>query len=95
MVVELVCVLVEVVKCELKLCDIIMKELIENVVLLIMVIGGLINVVLYYFVIVYVVEVDWMIDDFECICKCVLVICDLKLFGKYVVIDLYWVGGIL
>lgn len=54
-----------------------------------MVVGGFINVVLYLLVIVYAVDVKLFLDDFEIIRVWVFVLCDLKLSGRYVIINLY------
>lgn len=87
-------VLVEVVKVNIWFLDLFIKEVFENVISVIMVVGGFINVVLYLLVIVCIVGVDLSIDDFEWICQWVLVICDFKFSGCYVIVDLYNVGGI-
>jgi len=67
----------------------------ENVIVVVMVFGGLMNVVLYLLVIVYEVEVELIFDDFMCIGVCVLYLVDVKFFGCYVMIDVDCVGGIL
>lgn len=43
--------------CGIIVCDIFIKEVFENVIVVVMVFGGLINVVLYLLVIVYEVNV--------------------------------------
>ncbi|KVR31136.1 dihydroxy-acid dehydratase [Burkholderia ubonensis] len=87
-------VLVEAVKRDLKPRDIITRQSIENAVSLIMATGGSTNAVLHYLAIAHAAEVDWTIDDFERIRKCVPVICDLKPSGQYVATDLHQAGGI-
>lgn len=87
-------VLVEAVKNDLKPRDIITRKSIENAVSLIMATGGSTNAVLHYLAIAHAAEVDWTIDDFECIRKRVPVICDLKPSGQYVATDLHRAGGI-
>lgn len=69
---------------DIKLCDIMICKVFENVVMVIIVFGGFINVVLYMIVIVWVVEVEFFIDDFQKIGDCIFFIVDLKFSGKYV-----------
>lgn len=80
---------------DIKLLDIFMWEFFENVIILIIVLGGFINVVLYLIVMVKVVNVDIIIDDFQCIVDKMFYLVDFKLSGKYVMEDFYYVGGVL
>lgn len=49
---------------DIKFCDIMIVKVFENVMVVVMVLGGLINVVLYLIVMVRSVDVDLGIDDF-------------------------------
>lgn len=76
------------------MCDIFILEVFENVIVLVMVFGGFMNVVFYLFVIVCEVEVELNFYDFNCIGDKVLYVVDMKFFGKYVMNDVDCYGGI-
>ena len=87
-------VLVEAVKKNLKPRDIVTRRSIENAVAVIMATGGSTNAVLHFLAIAHAAEVEWTIDDFECVRRKVPVLCDLKPSGRYLAVDLHRAGGI-
>ena len=87
-------VLVEAVKANLKPRDIVTKKAIENAVAVIMATGGSTNAVLHFLAIAHAGEIEWTIDDFECMRKKIPVLCDLKPSGQYLAVDLHKAGGI-
>jgi dihydroxy-acid dehydratase len=86
--------LVRAVERDLKPCDIVTKQAIENAVAVIMATGGSTNAVLHFLAIAHAAEVTWTIDDFERMRQKVPVLCDLKPSGKYLAVDLHRAGGI-
>ena len=74
--------------------DIITRESIENVIAVIMAVGGSTNAVLHFLAIAHAAGVELSIDDFEQIRGRVPVLCDLKPSGRYVATDLHKAGGI-
>jgi len=86
--------LVEAIKHDLKPCDIITRESIENAVTIVMATGGSTNAVLHYLAIAHAAGVEWTIDDFERIRLKVPVLCDLKPWGEYVAVDFHRAGGV-
>lgn len=74
--------------------DIITRKSIENVIAVIMAVGGSTNAVLHFLAIAHAAGVDLSIDDFEQIRGKVPVLCDLKPSGRYVATDLHKAGGI-
>ncbi|KQU88871.1 dihydroxy-acid dehydratase [Ensifer sp. Root31] len=87
-------VLVEAVKKGIKPRDIVTRKSIENAVALIMATGGSTNAVLHYLAIGHAAEVEWTLDDFECVRRKVPVLCDLKPSGRYMAVDLHKAGGV-
>lgn len=87
-------VLVEAVKKNIRPCDIITRESVENAVSLIMATGGSTNAVLHYLAICDAAGIEWTLDDFERIRRKVPVFCDLKPSGKYMAVDLHRQGGV-
>ncbi len=87
-------VLVEAIKNNLRPRDIITKKSIENAISVIMAVGGSTNAILHFLAITSAAEIDWTIDDFERIRKCVPVIVDMKPSGTYLATDLHQAGGI-
>lgn len=65
-----------------------------NVLKFMMVFGGSINVVLYFLVMVNLVDVDFILEDIYCVLEVILFLVDLVLFGKYYMEDFCNVGGI-
>src|SRR5690625_3185990 len=74
--------------------DIMTKEAFENAITVVMALGGSTNAVLHLLSIAHAIDVDLTIDDFNRIQKKVPHIADLKPSGKYVMEDLYKVGGV-
>ncbi len=87
-------VLVNAIKHQILPRDIITKKSIENVISVIMAVGGSTNAVLHFLAIAHAAEVELNIDDFERIRSKVPVLCDLKPSGRYVATDLHAAGGI-
>src|SRR5690625_4353309 len=74
--------------------DIMTKEAFENAITVVMALGGSTNAVLHLLAMAHAVNVDLTIDDFDRIQKKVPHIADLKPSGKYVMENLYQVGGV-
>ncbi|GGM40809.1 dihydroxy-acid dehydratase [Paraliobacillus quinghaiensis] len=74
--------------------DIMTKEAFENAVTVVMALGGSTNAVLHLLAMAHAAEVDLSIDDFDRIQRKVPHLADLKPSGKYVMEDLYNVGGV-
>jgi dihydroxy-acid dehydratase len=74
--------------------DIMTKKAFENAITVIMALGGSTNAFLHLLAIAHSVDVDLTLDDFERIRKRVPHIADLKPSGRYVMEDLYKVGGV-
>ncbi len=70
------------------------KEAFENAITVIMALGGSTNAFLHLLAIAHAVDVPLSLDDFERIRKRVPHIADLKPSGRYVMEDLYRVGGV-
>jgi dihydroxy-acid dehydratase len=87
-------VLVNAIKNQILPRNIITRKSIENVIAVIMAVGGSTNAVLHFLAIAHAAEVELSIDDFEQIRGKVPVLCDLKPSGRYVATDLHTAGGI-
>lgn len=74
--------------------DIMTKKAFENAITVVMALGGSTNAVLHLLAMAQAMEVDLTIDDFDRIQKKVPHLADLKPSGKYVMEDLYKVGGV-
>lgn len=74
--------------------DIMTREAFENAITVVMAIGGSTNAVLHLLSLAHEAEIKLSLDDFERIGKRVPLIGDFKPFGKYVMEDLYNVGGV-
>ena len=74
--------------------DIMTKKAFENAITVIMALGGSTNAFLHLLAIAHSVNVELSLDDFETIRKRVPYIADLKPSGRYVMEDLYRVGGV-
>lgn len=74
--------------------DIMTKKAFENAITVIMAFGGSTNAFLHLLAIAHSVDVDLTLDDFERIRKRVPHIADLKPSGRYIMEDLYKVGGV-
>ncbi len=79
---------------DLKPLDIINKKSIENAVTMIIALGGSTNAVMHMLAIARAAKVDFTIDDFQEVSDRTPFLADLKPSGKYVMEDLYNVGGV-
>ena len=74
--------------------DIMTKEAFENAIVLVMVLGGSTNAILHLLAIANAIEVDLTLDDFARIQKEVPHLADMKPSGRYVMQDLFEIGGV-
>ena len=74
--------------------DIITKKAFENAITVVMALGGSTNAVLHLMAIAHAVGVKLTLEDFDRISKKTPHLADLKPSGKYVMYDLYKVGGV-
>lgn len=74
--------------------DIMTKEAFENAITVVMVLGGSTNAILHLLAMAHAVDVDLTMDDFDRMQKKVPHLADLKPSGKYVMEDLFKVGGV-
>lgn len=79
---------------DLKPRDIMTREAFENAITLVMVLGGSTNAVLHLLAIAHSVGIELTIDDFQKISDKTPFLADLKPSGKYVMEDLFNVGGV-
>lgn len=79
---------------DIKPRDIITRKSLENAVTMIVALGGSTNAVLHMLAIARSAEVPFSIDDFQEISNRTPFLADLKPSGKYVMEDLYNVGGV-
>ncbi len=79
---------------DIKPLDILTKEAFENAIVTITVLGGSTNAVLHLVAMARTAGVDITIDDFQRISDRTPFLADLKPSGKYVMEDLYYVGGV-
>ena len=79
---------------DIKPKDIITKKSLENAVTMIIALGGSTNAVMHMLAIAKAAEVDFSIDDFQAVSDRTPFLADLKPSGKYVMEDLYNVGGV-
>jgi dihydroxy-acid dehydratase len=79
---------------DLKPLDIITKTSLENAVAMIIALGGSTNAVMHMLAIAHAAKVDFTIDDFQAVSDRTPFLADLKPSGKYVMEDLYNVGGV-
>lgn len=79
---------------DLKPLDIITKKSLENAVAMIIALGGSTNAVMHMLAIAHAAGVDFTIDDFQEVSDRTPFLADLKPSGKYVMEDLYNVGGV-
>jgi dihydroxy-acid dehydratase len=85
--------LIECVKSNLRPRDLITRKGLENAYTLVLALGGSTNAVLHLMAIAREAGVDWTLDDFDRLGAKVPHLADLKPGGKYVMFDLYRVGG--
>lgn len=74
--------------------DIMTKEAFENAITVVMALGGSTNAFLHLLAMAHSAEVDLSLDDFERVRQDVPHLADLKPSGKYVMQDLFEVGGV-
>ena len=79
---------------DIKPSDIITKKSLENAVAIIIALGGSTNAVMHMLAIAHAAKVDFTIDDFQAVSDRTPFLADLKPSGKYVMEDLYNVGGV-
>ncbi len=79
---------------DIKPRDIMTKKAFENAITLIMVLGGSTNAVLHLIAMAKAVKVDISLDDFQRISDKTPFLADLKPSGKYVMEDLFKIGGV-
>ncbi|HKI44947.1 MAG TPA: dihydroxy-acid dehydratase [Balneolales bacterium] len=79
---------------DIKPRDIMTKQAFENAVAVAIALGGSTNAVLHLLAMAYTADVDFTIDDFQEISARTPYLADLKPSGKYVMEDLYNVGGV-
>ncbi len=81
-------------KADLKPRDIVTKKSLENAITLIITLGGSTNAVLHLIAVAKTYGIDLTINDFQRISDKTPYLADLKPSGKYVMEDLYTIGGI-
>src|SRR5699024_1539908 len=74
--------------------DIMTKKAFQNAITVVMALGGSTNAILHLMAIAHTIDVDLSLDDFEAARKRVPHIADLRPSGKYVMADLYNIGGV-
>ncbi|MEZ4985974.1 MAG: dihydroxy-acid dehydratase [Saprospiraceae bacterium] len=79
---------------DIKPLDILTRKAFENAIALITVLGGSTNAVLHLIAMAKAAKVELSIDDFQRIADKTPFLADLKPSGKYVMEDLYHVGGV-
>lgn len=79
---------------DIKPRDIITKKSLENAVTMTVALGGSTNAVMHIMAIARAAEVDFTIDDFQRVSERTPLLADLKPSGKYVMEDLYNIGGV-
>jgi dihydroxy-acid dehydratase len=79
---------------DIKPRDIITRKSLENAVAMIIALGGSTNAVMHMLAIAKAAEVEFTIDDFQAVSDRTPFLADLKPSGKYVMEDLYNVGGV-
>ncbi|MCC5907508.1 MAG: dihydroxy-acid dehydratase [Balneolaceae bacterium] len=79
---------------DIKPRDIITRKSLENAVAMIIALGGSTNAVMHMLAIAKAAEIDFTIDDFQEVSDRTPFLADLKPSGKYVMEDLYNVGGV-
>lgn len=86
--------LLELLKKDIKPRDILTKKSFENAITLVLALGGSTNAVLHLLAMARSAGVDLTIDDFQRLSDQIPFIADLKPSGKYVMEDLYYIGGV-
>ena len=78
----------------LKPRDILTREAFENALRIVIVLGGSTNAALHLIAMAKAAEVSLTLDDFQSISECTPLLADLKPSGRFVMEDLYNVGGV-
>jgi len=78
---------------DIKPRDLITKESLENALVMTMALCGSTNAVLHFLAISHSADLDLTIDDFQRVADKIPVLADLKPSGKYMMYDLYELGG--
>jgi dihydroxy-acid dehydratase len=86
--------LVNLLQKDIKARDIMTKKAFENAITIVMALGGSTNAVLHLIALAKDAEVELNIDDFNRIGEKVPLISDLKPSGRYMMYDLYKIGGV-
>ncbi|RYY00374.1 dihydroxy-acid dehydratase [bacterium] len=79
---------------DIKPSDIITRKSIENAMTLVIILGGSTNAVLHFLAITRAMGLDYTLDDFQKISDKTPYLADLKPSGKYLMEDLFALGGI-
>lgn len=79
---------------DIKPSDIITKKSLENAIRLITVLGGSTNAVLHFLAIARAANIEFTLQDFQCISDETPFLADLKPSGKFLMEDVHRVGGI-
>lgn len=74
--------------------DIMTKEAFENAITMVMVLGGSTNAVMHLVAMAHSVEIELTLEDFQRVSHQTPVLADLKPSGKYLMEDLFNVGGV-
>ena len=78
---------------DIKPLDIISKKSIENAITMVNALGGSTNAVLHFLAIAYAADIDFTLEDFQCVSDRTPLIADLKPSGKYLMEDIHGIGG--
>lgn len=79
---------------DIKPRDILTREAFENALRIVIVLGGSTNAVLHLIAMAKAAEVPLTLDDFQSMSGCTPLLADLKPSGRFVMEDLYHVGGV-
>lgn len=79
---------------DLKPRDIVTRKSFINAMRLAVVLGGSTNVVLHSLAMARALEVELTLDDWRMVAKSTPLLCDFKPFGRFVMEDLYGIGGL-
>ena len=79
---------------DLKPRDILTREAFENALRIVIVLGGSTNAALHLIAMAKAAEVPLILDDFQSMSECTPLLADLKPSGRFVMEDLYHVGGV-
>ena len=86
--------LLELIKNEIRPRDIMTRKAFENAIRVAMALGGSTNMVLHLLALAVEARVELSIDDFNAFSDTTPILCDMKPAGRYVMNDLYRVGGV-